>query len=51
MTLEETIREMSWLQLGKKLEDTEVKAIRAFLEALTCKDRTAEAAKAASAKP
>ncbi|MGV3531636.1 MAG: cytochrome-c peroxidase, partial [Chthoniobacteraceae bacterium] len=30
VTLEETIREMSWLQLGKKLEDAEVKAIRAF---------------------
>jgi hypothetical protein len=31
---------MAWLQLGKKLEDAEVKSIASFLGALTDKSRS-----------
>lgn len=43
LTLAETVREMGWLQLGKKLDETDVEAITAFLRALTGKDRTSDA--------
>ena len=36
-TLEEAVRQMAWLQLGKKLTDKEVESIVAFLKALTGK--------------
>lgn len=42
-TLEETVHEMGWLQLGRKLTDTEVKEIAAFLRSLTDKERTVAA--------
>jgi cytochrome c peroxidase len=38
-TLGDTIREMAWLQLGRKLADQEVQSIIAFLETLTDKPR------------
>ncbi len=38
-TLEEAVREMSWLQLGKKLTDDEASSVTAFLQALTDKER------------
>jgi cytochrome c peroxidase len=38
-TLEEAVRQMAWLQLGKKLEDAEVKSIAGFLASLTDKPR------------
>ncbi len=38
-TLDDTVREMAWLQLGRKLSDAEVDAIVTFLRTLTDKDR------------
>jgi cytochrome c peroxidase len=38
-TLPEAVREMAWLQLGRKLTDPEVDAIVAFLKTLTDKPR------------
>lgn len=37
--LDETVREMGWLQLGRKLTDEEVDSIISFLHCLTDKDR------------
>lgn len=37
--LDEAVREMAWLQLGRKLTDDEVKSIVTFLQALTDKER------------
>jgi cytochrome c peroxidase len=42
-TLAESVRDMGWLQLGKKLTDDEVDAIVAFLHTLTDKPRAATA--------
>ena len=39
--LEETVREMAWLQLDRKLSDEEAKAVTAFLQTLTDKERAA----------
>lgn len=39
-TLEGTVREMAWLQLGRKLTDEEVDSIVTFLHTLTDKSRT-----------
>ena len=41
-TLDEAVRQMAWLQLGRKLEDTEVQSIVTFLNALTDKGRAAK---------
>ena len=38
-TLEEAVRQMAWLQLGRKLEDSQVKSIVTFLQSLTDKPR------------
>ena len=38
-TLEEAVKQMAWLQLGKKLEAEDVSNITAFLNSLTDKDR------------
>lgn len=38
-TLEEAVKSMAWLQLGKELTDAEVKDITAFLKTLTDKNR------------
>jgi cytochrome c peroxidase len=38
-TLDEAIREMAWLQLGRKLEQDEVQSIAAFLRTLTDAER------------
>ena len=38
-TLPEAVKKMAWLQLGKELKDDEIKAIVAFLGALTDKPR------------
>lgn len=40
-TLEEAVKEMAWLQLGKKLTDEEVNSIVTFLQTLTDKPRAA----------
>lgn len=39
-SLEDAVKQMAWLQLGKKLEDAEVKSIASFLGALTDKSRS-----------
>ncbi len=46
--LEDAVREMAWLQLDRKLADDEVKALSAFLQALTDKERAAVAKPRAS---
>jgi cytochrome c peroxidase len=38
-TLEEAVRQMAWLQLGRKLEDKDVNAIVTFLKTLSDKSR------------
>ena len=43
--LEEAVKEMAWLQLDRKLTDDEVKALSAFLNALSDKERAASATK------
>ena len=43
--LEEAVKEMAWLQLDRKLTDVEVKALTAFLNALSDKERAASATK------
>jgi cytochrome c peroxidase len=40
--LEETVREMAWLQLDRKFSEAEVKAVSAFLRTLTDKSRAPE---------
>ncbi len=40
-TLEEAVKQMAWLQLGRKAEDSDVKSIATFLSALTDKPREA----------
>lgn len=42
-TLEEAVKQMAWLQLGRKLEDAEVQSIATFLNALSDKERGAKA--------
>jgi len=37
--LEDAVRQMAWLQLGRKLEDSDAKSIAVFLSALSDKDR------------
>jgi cytochrome c peroxidase len=39
-TLDDAVRQMAWLQLGRKLEDAQVKSIVTFLQALTDKPRS-----------
>lgn len=39
-TLEDAVKQMAWLQLGRKLEDSEVKSIASFLGSLTDKSRS-----------
>jgi len=46
--LADAVREMAWLQLGQKLEDSQVGDIVAFLNALSDKGRKAPAASAGS---
>ncbi|MEY5010252.1 MAG: hypothetical protein RLZZ253_1391 [Verrucomicrobiota bacterium] len=41
-SLEEAVRQMAWLQLGRKLEDGDVKSIVAFLNTLTDKARASK---------
>jgi cytochrome c peroxidase len=41
-TLDEAVRQMAWLQLGRKLEDADVKSIVAFLQTLTDKARVSK---------
>jgi cytochrome c peroxidase len=38
-TLEDAVRQMAWLQLGRKLEDSQVKSIVTFLHSLSDKPR------------
>ena len=45
-TLEEAVREMAWLQLGRKLSEVEIKQIVTFLQALTDKQRATGAGSA-----
>lgn len=40
-SLEDAVRQMAWLQLGRKAEDSDVKSIAMFLNALTDKSRAA----------
>jgi cytochrome c peroxidase len=42
-TLEDAVRQMAWLQLGRKLEDTQVQSIVSFLQSLTDKSRAPQA--------
>jgi cytochrome c peroxidase len=42
-TLNDAVKQMAWLQLGKKLSDDETKSIATFLSALTDKQRAAAA--------
>jgi cytochrome c peroxidase len=42
-TLPEAVRQMGWLQLGRKFTDEEIKDLVAFFGALTDKPRTAKA--------
>jgi len=42
-TLEDAVRQMAWLQLGRKLEDSDAKSIATFLSALSDKDRAKKA--------
>lgn len=44
--LEDTVREMAWLQLDRKLTDDEAKAITAFLRSLSDKERASSASRA-----
>ena len=44
-TLEDAIKQMGYLQLGKELKDKQVGVIAAFLGALTDKERVPKAAK------
>ncbi|MEK0445363.1 MAG: hypothetical protein RLZZ399_684 [Verrucomicrobiota bacterium] len=48
-TLEDAVRQMAWLQLGRKLEDSQVKAIATFLNSLTDKARAASTPSVAQA--
>lgn len=41
-TLEDAVRQMAWLQLGRKLEDAQVQSIVTFLHSLTDKPRAAQ---------
>lgn len=43
-TLEEAVRQMAWLQLGRKLEEKEVNSIVTFLKALSDKSRAGKMA-------
>ena len=43
--LEEAVKEMAWLQLDRKLTDEEAKALTAFLDALSDKERASAATK------
>jgi cytochrome c peroxidase len=38
-SLEDAVKQMAWLQLGRKAEDSDVKSIATFLNALTDKSR------------
>jgi len=44
-TLEDTVRTMGWVQIGKKLTEDEIKSLVAFLKTLSDKDRVAVAIK------
>lgn len=46
-SLEEVVRDMAWLQLGRKLTDDEAKSLSTFLHALTDKERAASKPRAA----
>lgn len=49
-TLEESVKKMAWMQLGRELTPEETKSIVAFLHALSDKERGAKITQAASRK-